>query len=62
MRADEYRVLADCVERGVALGWNRAHKHEDVPEAESIREHIERETMNAITEYFWFDRNPEADA
>ena len=29
MKAKEYEVLAMCVESGVKLGWNRAHKHTD---------------------------------
>jgi Tfp pilus assembly ATPase PilU len=37
MKAKEYNLITQCVETGVMLGWNRAHKHDATPEDEAIR-------------------------
>ena len=55
MKAKEYNLIAQCVETGVVLGWNRAHKHIDDPEPEHIREQIERAVLNEICEWFDFE-------
>ncbi len=52
MKAKEYNLIAQCVETGVMLGWNRAHKHTDEPEDHHIREQIERGALkNAVLPY-----------
>lgn len=56
MRAREYDVLELAVEEGVNYGWNRAHKHVDDPDPESIKRAMESEVLNAITR--WFDLKP----
>ena len=55
VRVDTYRVMAEAVERGVAAGWRRAHKHVESPTGDTINAHIENEVLNAICEYFKFD-------
>lgn len=55
MKAKEYNLIAQCVETGVVLGWNRAHKHINDPEPEHIREQIERAVLNEICEWFDFE-------
>jgi hypothetical protein len=45
MKAKEYNLIAQCVETGVMLGWNREH----------IREQIERAVLNEICEWFDFE-------
>lgn len=55
MKANEYRVLSDCVERGVGYGYNRAHKHTDNPVPELLRDTIADAVLNEIAEYFRFD-------
>ena len=55
VRVDTYRVMAEAVERGVAAGWRRAHKHVESPDASAIQAHIEDAVLNAICEYFKFD-------
>jgi hypothetical protein len=55
MRVNCYAVLSECVERGVARGWSRAHKHTDKPEADQIRQCIEEALLSEICEYFAFD-------
>lgn len=54
LAVDIYRVLAECVERGIERGWYRAHKHDEDPPPENIRHHIEQEVMNEVCEYFRF--------
>ena len=48
-------VLDDCIEQGIELGWNRAHKHVDNPSPSDIKLHIERAIDEAVSEYFTFD-------
>jgi hypothetical protein len=55
MKAKEYNLIAQCVETGVMLGWNRAHKHDATPEPEAIRDAIEQAVLNEICEWFDFE-------
>ena len=55
MRAKEYPVLVDCIERGVVYGMNRAYKHSDTPSPEYINEQIADAVLLEICEYFNFD-------
>ena len=55
MKAKEYNLITQCVETGVMLGWNRAHKHDATPEDEAIRNAIEQAVLNEICEWFDFD-------
>ena len=55
MKVNTYKVLEECVERGITYGWRRAHKHCDDPEVHTIQGEIHRATMIEITEYFSFD-------
>jgi len=55
MKAREYNLIAQCVENGVMLGWNRAHKHNENPDPDTIRDAIEVAVLNEICEWFDFD-------
>ena len=55
MRAKEYNLMLQCIETGVMLGWNRAHKHGDNPDPQHIRDQIEQAVVNEICEWFDFD-------
>ena len=55
MKAKEYNLIAQCVETGVMLGWNRAHKYDEIPDPEAIRNAIEQAVLNEICEWFDFD-------
>jgi len=55
VRVNAYNVMARCVEEGVEIGWNRAHKHEDLPSWDLIRERIAQEVLNRICEDFTFN-------
>ena len=55
MKAKEYNLITQCVETGVMLGWNRAHKHEENPEPQYIRDQIESAVLNEICQWFDFE-------
>jgi len=55
MKAKEYNLITQCVETGVMLGWNRAHKHDATPDPEAIRDAIELAVLNEICEWFDFE-------
>ena len=57
MKVKEYTVLVDCVERGVAMGMNRAYKYSETPTRAYINEQIADAVMLEISEYFTFDDN-----
>lgn len=46
-------VLEQCIESGIQFGLNRSFKHDDTPSTQVIAEHVHREIMNQI--YEWFD-------
>ena len=59
MKANEYKILEECVERGVDYGYQRAFKHTDNPSEDVIKECISRNIMMEICEYFNFEDNKE---
>jgi hypothetical protein len=54
LKPDAWKLAADAVEAGIAYGWQRAHKHTDTPDPETIRAEIERAVMHELTERFQF--------
>lgn len=59
MRVKEYQVLVDCVERGINLGWTRAHKHSDTPCEARIKDAMQQAVMLEVCEYFDFAADEE---
>ena len=59
MKAKEYNLIVQCIENGVRTGWNRAHKHSDTPDADTIQQAIEDAVLNEICEWFDFEDNLE---
>jgi hypothetical protein len=56
VRIDAHAIIAAAVERGAAYGVRRAFKYAaDVPDADTIIEHVEREVMNALCDVLKFD-------
>jgi hypothetical protein len=55
LRARVYPILVRCVEDGVAYGWGRAHKHEDTPCGDTIRDAIQDAVLSELCEAFAFD-------
>ena len=54
LRLRTYTVVSRAVEEGVAYGIQRAYKHTDAPERESLQEHLEHEVVNALCEIIDF--------
>ena len=50
-------ILNDCVEHGVARGWERAHKHNPAPTEHQVKAYIEECVMGEIYEYFSFEED-----
>jgi hypothetical protein len=55
VKAKEYELMALAVENGVALGWEHAHKHDQKPEPDVVRERIVEDVLNSICEWFDFE-------
>ena len=55
LRPKTYRVLEQAVEEGILLGWNRAHKHDDHPHEDNVKNVILANVMSTISEWFYFD-------
>jgi len=55
MKVKTLTILEMAINAGVKRGWNRAHKHIENPNEETICDNIEREIMNELCEYFSFD-------
>jgi hypothetical protein len=54
MKVKMYNLISECIERGVEMGYNRAHKHVVNPDKISIVDNIHREIMNQLCEYIDF--------
>jgi hypothetical protein len=46
-------VLELAIKNGIDYGWNRAHKHTDTPNENSIKQEIEEAIWHEV--YEWFD-------
>jgi len=55
MKANEYKILCECVERGAKYGYHRAHKHTDSPSSDLVCSAVAEAILLEITEYFEFD-------
>ncbi len=50
LRLNAYAILERAVEEGIERGWNRARKHTDEPDPDTIKTAIEQAVMDAIGE------------
>jgi hypothetical protein len=57
MKPNAYLLLIRCIEDGIRLGYNRAHKHTDTPSEQTLKNEIENAITNEICEWFTFDEN-----
>ena len=55
MKLKMYSLIQQIVESGVDAGFNRAHKHTDTPDEETIKQCIEGYIMNGFDEHFTFE-------
>ena len=60
MKPDAYKLLMQCIETGIGLGWRRAHKHNDAPDEQYMRDAVKAAVMDAICEWFSFDGDEDA--
>lgn len=57
MRPKTFRVFEMCIENGIALGYQRAFKHNDAPPEEVIKDSIHNAIMSEISEWFDIDES-----
>ena len=57
MKARTRKILEDCIHKGSCYGYNRAHKHTDTPEEETLLMAIEDAIWLEIDEHFDFDND-----
>ena len=55
MKPDAYKLLMQCIETGIELGWRRAHKHNYTPDEDAIKLAIENAIQSEICEWFKFN-------
>ena len=48
-------LIDRCIENGAARGWRIAHKHNENPTEESVKESIREAIWNELYEAFEFD-------
>ncbi len=51
-----HTIIGEAVEAGVSYGVNRAYKYADKPSKDAIKEHVEREVMNALSEVIDYEK------
>lgn len=54
MQPNTLKLLEQCVETGLKLGWNRAYKHGGNPPQEYVQEQQFDAILNEIHEWFNF--------
>lgn len=57
MKLKYYTLLNTIVENGVESGWNWAHKHDDRPSSQAIKDAITDHIMTEFSEFFEFDES-----
>jgi hypothetical protein len=55
MKPKMRKLLENCIDSGVELGWRRAHKHTDTPTEETIRTEIIHAIAIELFEWFEFE-------
>lgn len=54
LKVDHYRLIGELIERGLELGWRRAHKHVAAPEKDAIMDKQHDAIMAELCEYYRF--------
>ena len=55
LKVNVYKVLEDCVQKGIQSGYNKAHKHTNKPSEDELLNQIEHYVMLEICDMFEFD-------
>jgi len=50
-----YQLISDAVERGLEIGWRRAHKHTETPDPQHVQQQQHDEIMNQLSEFVVFN-------
>lgn len=50
MKPNWHYIISRAVGEGVDYGWMRAYKHTDTPDADTIKENIDKAVMDALYE------------
>jgi hypothetical protein len=59
MKVKYHVILTRCIEDGISMGWQRAHKHTDTPEPHQIVDAISLAIDQELNDVFDFsDENP----
>ena len=53
------RILDQCLETGIELGWNRAHKHDSNPDQDHVKAKIYEAIWEELSEFFDFNDSQE---
>ena len=48
-------ILTDKVEQGINFGWKHAHKYDNNPSEEIIKQHIYEDVINSLSEILDFE-------
>ncbi len=56
MKVKMYKLIQEIVESGTESGYNRAHKHTDSPNPDTIKNCIEQYILQGFDEVFEFDQ------
>lgn len=57
MKPKTIPVLDQCIETGIQLGWQRAHKHQDNPTELQIHTEIYQAIWSELDEWFDFQED-----
>ena len=57
LRLQTYHLMSDAVERGVQLGWTRAHKHTSMPSRETMEEAMSRSITELLSELIDWEKS-----
>lgn len=52
MKPKFYEILLMAIQDGVEAGWHKAHKHNDDPDAKTIKYKMTEAVLNSLHEWF----------
>ena len=59
MKANMHKILEQCIDTGLELGWQRAHKRTDTPSPELVKMTIEHAIWQELYEWILFHDSQE---
>ena len=55
IRINSFEIISRAVNEGIQYGWMRAHKHDDNPNAEFVKDEIEKAVVGELCDVLKFD-------